>query len=136
MAALCAFSTSYFNLNLDEILQSTSEVLFPDKMGQKKVLVNSKDSMGDTPLHVLASWDNGSAIQLQVDAGAELNPIGDMGETPLHVAVRRNSISAVKELLFAGAKSNIKSEFKETAREKAKISGGKLWKEFRKYDCT
>ena len=111
---------------LDEILQSVSDSLYPDKMGKAKVKINSKDVCGDTPLHVLSRRGNNYGLELLLENGAEINAIGDMGETPLHVAISKENIKAIELLLNSGAKVNIKSEFNETAIEKAKKKGGQI----------
>ena len=121
---------------LDEILQSVSDSLYPDKMGKAKVEVNSKDSCGDTPLHVLSSRGNNYGIELLIENGAEINSIGDMGETPLHVAISQERFKAIELLLKSGAKTNIKSEFNETAIEKANKKGSHVAKIVKKFNNT
>src|SRR5690348_15776609 len=101
-------------LSLEEILQSTSEVLFPDKMGKRRVRVNSRDVMGDTPLHVMALRQDRYAVQILLYAGAKANAQGDMSETPLHVAVSRGDKHIVEMLLKAGADPDIKCEFADS----------------------
>ncbi|MOA09565.1 hypothetical protein D3C78_1294060 [compost metagenome] len=67
---------------LKEILQSTSETLFPAELGEREVLLDSHDCDGDTPLHVML-WRKDSAGALVIlRAGANPNAIGDMGVTP------------------------------------------------------
>ena len=116
--------------SLDEILQSLSESLYPDKMGNAKVKINSTDVDGDTPLHVLAGRCNIYGLEVLIESGAEVNAVGDMGETPLHVAISQNDMKAIQLLLNAGANINIKSEFNETAKEKAVKIGGEIAKLF------
>ena len=116
--------------SLDEILQSVSDVLFPDKLGKEKVDVNSKDFDGDTPLHILISRGNNYGAELLIESGANINAVGDMGETPLHVAITRKNIKAIQMLVESGAVTNIKSEFNETAKEKALKIGGEIGKLF------
>ena len=104
---------------LDEVLQSTSDVLFPADLGERRVAIDSHDSDGDTPLHVMAWRNDLEAVELLVGAGADVNAIGDMGETPLHVAISKENFEMVKALLKAGARDDIRSEFGSTPREKA-----------------
>jgi len=115
---------------LDEILQSVSDTIYPDKLGTAKVEITSKDVDGDTALHILISRGNNYGTELLIESGADINAVGDMGETPLHVAISRDNIDAIKSLLKAGAKTNIKSEFNETAIEKANKKGPQLAKHF------
>ncbi|QPH54853.1 ankyrin repeat domain-containing protein [Pontivivens ytuae] len=104
--------------SLDEVLQSTVDTLFPHKMGKHQVKVNSRDSCGDTPLHVIVRRGDLHGVRLLIEAGADVNAIGDMGETPLHVAVGQGSPDVVEALLRAGARDDIRSEFDDTPREK------------------
>lgn len=109
---------------LDEVLQSTSDVLFPADLGGRRVEIDSRSADGDTPLHVMV-WrqDRGGAARL-IDGGADVNCAGDMGETPLHVAVTLGDCELIRLLLDAGARADVRSELGETARQKAVRAGG------------
>jgi ankyrin repeat protein len=103
--------------SLSEILQSTSDVLFPGELSEKQIDLHSRSLEGDTPLHVLLWRNDNFGIEVLIDAGADIDSIGDMDETPLHIAIRRENARATRSLLQAGAKTDIRSEFGETARE-------------------
>jgi len=118
--------------SLTEILASTSDTLFPQDMGQHPVAIDSVDVVGDTPLHVLVARKDVYSVRVLIEAGANVDAIGDMGETPLHVAMRVQCLGAVEALLLAGAKIHIRSEFDETAQEKAKSIGGDIEKLFKR----
>jgi ankyrin repeat protein len=105
---------------LAEVLKSTSDVLFPQGLGDAAVAIDSRDASGDTPLHVMAWRGDSHGTALLIEAGADVNAIGDMGEAPLHVAVRNESVGIVELLLRAGADPNIRSEFDETPLERAR----------------
>ncbi len=111
---------------LEEILQSTSDSLFPAELGRRRVAIDSRGSDGDTPLHVVL-WrkDFGGAKDL-IEAGADPNAIGDMGETPLHVAIRQEDPDIIDSLLAAGANPDIRSEFGETPRSLAASKKGAI----------
>src|SRR5688572_11029647 len=111
---------------LDEVLQSTSDVLFPADIGKRRVAIDSHDSDGDTPLHVMTWRNDLEAVDLLVSAGADVNAVGDMGETPLHVAISRQNLAIAKALLKAGARDGIRSEFGSTPREMAVRQGGAM----------
>lgn len=119
--------------SLEEVLQSTSDVLFPAEMGRRKVSVTSADSEGDTPLHVMVWRKDRHAVKLLIGAGADVNAIGDMGQTPLHVAISQEDEEIVRALLDAGARMDIRSEFNQTAIEKAEAKGGSIGKLLRKF---
>ncbi len=119
--------------SLEECLQTVSDVLFPPELGKKIVTLNSQDVDGDTPLHVFASRKDRYAVKLCIDAGANIDAVGDMGETPLHIAIARGSEGIVELLLEAGAKTSIRSEFNETALEKAQKKSGPIEKMVKQY---
>jgi len=114
--------------SLAEILASTSNVLFPAELGKAPVTIDSTDCDGDTPLHVMVRRNDSHGVQTLIDAGANVNGIGDMGETPLHIAIGQANLTIMALLLAAGARTDIRSEFGETAAEKAIRQGGALAK--------
>lgn len=103
--------------SLAEILQSTSETLFPADLGKKPVDLLSRDTDGDSPLHVLVWRGDDRGIDVLIEAGIDVNTVGDMGETPLHVAIRQKNSRAAAALIRAGARTDIRSEFGATAKE-------------------
>jgi uncharacterized protein len=111
---------------LEDVLQSTSDVLFPDELGERLVAIDSHSSEGDTPLHVMAWRDDFEGVAILIKAGADVNAIGDMGQTPLHVAVTKRNAAMVLALLGAGARDDIRSEFGSTPHEDAVRGGGTL----------
>ena len=109
---------------LEEILQSTSDTLFPEELGKAHIELNSRDCDGDTPLHVLLWRGDHYGAELLIDAGADIDAIGDMGQTPLHVALMKQNLRITRVLVSAGADTTIRSEFGQTAVEMAKDLGG------------
>ena len=109
--------------SLDDLLQSTAEVLFPDEAGAVVTLA-SRASDGDSPLHVLLWRKDVEGVRMLVDAGADVDAAGDLDETPLHVAVRHGLADAVACLLQAGADPDVPCVFGDTARERAQRHGG------------
>lgn len=108
---------------LKQLLQSTSDTLFPNEMGKKDIEINTFDCMGDTPLHILINRGNTAGSLLLIENGANVNAIGDMGGTPLHLAIRRKDLAVIGALLNRNAKTNISSEFGKTVLEEAKANG-------------
>ena len=109
-----------------EVLQSTSSALFPADLGNRAVAIDSRDSDGDTPLHIVASRGDLVAVELLLSAGANPNAVGDMGQTPLHIAISRGSPEVVAALLRHGARAGIRSELGDTAVERAIKVGGEV----------
>ena len=108
---------------LNEVLQSTSDCLYPAEIGEAKVDIESTDCDGDTPLHVLI-WrgDTAGALKL-IENGAPIDAVGDMGETPLHAAISKKDMKVIDALIKAGAKTDIVSEFGKTALDRASDEG-------------
>ncbi len=111
--------------SLAEILQSVSVALFPDRMGDAPVAVDSRDVDGDTALHVIVRRGELEGVRVLLDAGANPDAIGDMGETPLHIAVGGGHREIAAALMAAGAHGNIVSEFGQSAAGIAKASGNR-----------
>jgi len=66
---------------------------------------NTKGLFSTKPLHVAAIWGDCDAIQMLVDAGADINAKGEYGFTPLHDAANQCNKEAVKLLVKLGAKA-------------------------------
>ena len=116
-----------------QILESVSDVMFPDVMGEREVKINSVGYDGDTPLHVLAWRKDKEGIEALIAAGVEINALGEMDETPLHIAVTNKSTEIVRLLLSAGADVNIRCEFGDTPLERAKEKGKQIANLFADY---
>ncbi|MBN2013235.1 ankyrin repeat domain-containing protein [candidate division KSB1 bacterium] len=108
---------------LKQLLQTVSDVLFPDQLGEKTVEINSRDSDGDTPLHILIRRNDVHGVEVLISAGANVNAAGDMGEMPLHVAITMRNLEIIQLLLSAGADVNIACEFGDTPKQRASKQG-------------
>ncbi len=115
---------------LEEVLQSVSDVLFPADIGDAPVELDSRSADGDTPLHVMNWRRDYDGARLLIEAGADVNALGDMDETPLHVAVANQDPVLVRLLLDHGARDDLVSEFGKTARQAAQQRGGPVWETF------
>ena len=114
--------------SLAEILQSTSDVLFPAEMGEAVVSIDSRDCDGDTPLHLMAWRKDVGCARVLLAAGANVKAVGDMGSTPLHVAIAQEDVAMIELLLEAGATVTNISGFGNTELQDAERKGGKVWK--------
>ncbi len=117
--------------SLAEILASCSDTLFPAELGAAPVSVDSRDVDGDTPLHVMLWRGDVHAVIALIDAGADVNAVGDMSETPLHIAVRNEDVAGIEALLHAGADPDRMSEFGETPKMMADQASAPVRRLFR-----
>jgi len=122
--------------SLQEILQSLSDVMFPDDAGEHPVAMDSVGYDGDTPLHVLAWQNDLEGFLVLIAAGADVNAQGEMDETPLHIAITRRNIAMIQALRKAGARDDIRCEFGDTARERAVAAGNDMERQFRNAPCS
>ena len=83
------------------------------------VNVNSKDEIGFTPLHYIASGSQLEIAKLLIDKGANVNAKDLNGGTPLHAATPSNQSTKIVELLVQkGANVNAKNNNGETPLDK------------------
>jgi uncharacterized protein len=120
--------------SVDDVLASTSDVLFPAGLGRQPVTVASRASDGDTPLHVVVWRNDVQGARLLLSAGADVNARGDMGYTPLHIAVSQRNVAMAELLLGAKARADLVSEIGDTARDEALRHGGAMADVFAKCD--
>ena len=112
--------------SLEDVLRSTSDVLFPGDDEERVVALDSRSSEGDTPLHVMAWRKDVEGAGLLTAAGADVNAIGDMDQTPLHVAIMQDDTQMIELLIKSGADTSLRSEFGKTALEEAVKKGGQI----------
>jgi hypothetical protein len=109
-------------VTLEQFLLSASEVLFPHRK-PRAIDVNAKASDGDTPLHVAAIRGDREAVRLLVEAGAQIDALGDMSCTPLYNAVGHGHHQVARLLLEFGADPNLMNELESSAMAWAKDKG-------------
>jgi ankyrin repeat protein len=109
--------------SLTEILESVSDILFPEELGERIVDVNDHGYDGDTPLHALVTWQDVEGARLLIAAGADVNAVGEMSETPLHGALSNQDLPMIRLLIEANARTDMRSKFGETQRERAERLG-------------
>jgi ankyrin repeat protein len=88
--------------------------------------VHTKDAFGNPPISVAAVRGRVDEITLLLDAGADINAVGEHGYTALHEAVEQGHYDIVKLLLERGVDKSIENQLGDTAEEHAEIIGEKM----------
>ncbi|WP_299154226.1 ankyrin repeat domain-containing protein [uncultured Tateyamaria sp.] len=104
---------------VDEILQRLSERMFPAQMGQEKVTIESREADGDGVLHNLLYGKERYPVLALIEAGADVNAIGNLGYAPLHVSAFRDDAEMIQLLLDAGADPRVRCEIGKTPLDAA-----------------
>ena len=84
---------------------------------------HTRSTAGDTPLHIAATSGDLRAIDLLLNAGAEINAPGERGFTPLHYAVEQEKLEAVRLLLARGADIHRPDHFEQLPKDIAELVG-------------
>jgi ankyrin repeat protein len=109
---------------IEQILKWAHEALFPAG-ADKPTTIHSRNSDGDTPLHIAALRGDRHAINCLLDAGAKIDAKGDMSNTPLYYTVMGDHLLAAESLLERGADPDALSELGFTPRSLAEHHGVK-----------
>jgi uncharacterized protein len=83
--------------NFFEVIEKYRNV--PDFYGVNLIDIDSRTAYGDQIIHMACVAGNIEDVGLLIDAGADLNSIGENGFTPLHYAVEQNNIELTRWLL-------------------------------------
>lgn len=89
------------NISLQEILTQCEKTA--SWYGIKITDLNQRNHLGDTPLHTICSWGILEPVNILLDAGAQVNALGDHGCTPLINAIIGGNCDVVRALLLKGA---------------------------------
>jgi ankyrin repeat protein len=65
--------------------------------------VNSKGFFGNVPLIIAITWGNKDAVELLLNAGAEIDVACEGGNTPLHEAIQAGEFEIARLLVARGA---------------------------------
>ncbi|KAM0435547.1 hypothetical protein ACHAQK_008108 [Fusarium lateritium] len=85
--------------------------------------VNTKYSMGRTPLHNAAHSGNIAIVKTLISNGADVNVLDAEDTTPLMLAAANSHVTVAKELLSQGADVELRSGFELTAMATAVCRG-------------
>lgn len=76
-------------------------------------VINAKDSLKRTPLHIAAFMGNNEIVAILIAHGANVNIQAQDGMTPLHFASRKGHLDVVKTLVKYGASAKAKTAKKK-----------------------
>jgi ankyrin repeat protein len=82
--------------------------------------LDQRNTLGDTPLHTVCTWGEVPAIEMLIEAGADVNAQGDRGCTPVFNAIVAGSAPAIRALRRRGANFRLKSADGRSALDYAK----------------
>jgi len=103
---------------MTETLKSLLDSLrdeFDTTWGVEKVELNGRyGAFQETPLHVFSTRGDVNACRTLIEAGAELNFLGEHRFTALHEAVHQGHVSVVELLLRSGADSSLTTDIGTT----------------------
>ena len=128
-----------YRRTLEEVLRSAAHVIYPnDDLSNRDRVPNvrSRASDGDTVLHHLVFRGDRWGVKLVIEAGAEVNAVGDLGYTPLHLAAMAGDVQTIQMLLDAGARRDVTCEFGETPMDLAERAGPEVARAIRQHRPT
>ena len=82
-----------------------------------KLLFDTPNKDGFTPLHIASKVGNIDVIQKLFELGANINQQDNLGNTPLHYSIKNGKVNSSQLLMRLKAKINIKNKLKETSRQ-------------------
>ncbi|MCL2636154.1 MAG: ankyrin repeat domain-containing protein [Betaproteobacteria bacterium] len=88
------------------------------------VSVDTKNALGEAPVHWMAALGDVPAIQLLAKAGADLRSQNQSGNTALHVAVASGHLPAAQALIAAGATLTLRNHLDQTPEDLARSLPG------------
>ena len=71
--------------------------------------VHARSRLGNTPLHIAAIWGDREAVITLLEAGADVNAVGEDGYTPLHEAIEQGHMGIATLLISQGALVDMKN---------------------------
>jgi len=88
-------------------------------------ILHSRDSNGNTLLHISAIFGHYQLVQLLIEKGLQVNDKNNSGETPLFGVSRGGFLKCLQILLENGADATIKNNLGETASKYVNNSNGR-----------
>jgi ankyrin repeat protein len=90
---------------LDAVMQSSTE--FGNY--EQRPTVNSRGFFGNVPLMPAINWSSPQAVELLIDAGADIDAVCEEGNTPLHHAILMGEFEIARILIRRGANQGVQN---------------------------
>lgn len=115
-------SLSAFSATLHEVVRAGDVQAVTRLIAANRSLVNSRNELGSTPLHVAAGISAPDITRLLLEKGAAVNAKDNSGSTPLHIAAFSGKKANLELLLSKGADVHAKDNQGKTARDYAETA--------------
>lgn len=119
---LCATGTAHATGTIFDAARDGSKQEVEKMLAANKNLVNIRNELGSTPLHVAAGNPNSEIAKLLVVKGADVNAKDKNGTTPLHISAYTGKKGLVEFFLSKGADAYAQDFKGETPRDFAEHS--------------
>ncbi|MHC1704037.1 MAG: ankyrin repeat domain-containing protein [Tenuifilaceae bacterium] len=93
--------------NIFEAIKSGNLKTIKSMVAKDSQLMQSKDEVGNTPLHFAIASQKIDIVKFLIDKGSDVNITSNTGETPLHIAAKLRMNDIVLLLISKGAKIDI-----------------------------
>lgn len=117
--AICASTAAFPAGTIHEATRDGNLQAVEKMVAANRNLVNTKNELGSTPLHIAATNSSPGIAKLLIDKGANVNARDNGGATPLHIAAFTGRKENVQLLLSRGADVNAKDGKGQTPRDYA-----------------
>lgn len=120
--ALLGSGFSAFSATLHEMVKSGDVQGVGKMVAANRDMVNAKNDLGSSPLHIAAGISVPEMVRLLLDKGANVSMKDNNGVTPLHIAAFTGHRENLELLLAKGADVHAKDSHGKTARDYAETT--------------
>lgn len=114
---LCAIGNAHAVGTIFDAAKDGSKQEVEKMLAANKTLVNARNELGSTPLHVAAGNPNAEIAKLLVAMGADVNARDKNSTTPIHISAYTGKKELVEFFLSKGADAYAKDFKGETPRD-------------------
>lgn len=115
-------SLSVFAATIHQVVRAGDLSAVSKLIAANRVMVNVRNELGSTPLHIAAGISAPDITRLLIDQGAAVNAKDNNGSTPLHIAAFSGHKANLELLLAKGADVHAKDNKGKTARDYAEAT--------------